>query len=597
MLEFLERSNLFIVPLDNKREWYRYHRLFAELLQSRLQRTRPDLVPVLHRRANAWFESVGLMTEAISHALSGQDYDGAIRLIAGNTQAMLKRGEATTLWRWLQQLPPDQVRADPYLSVAAAWASMFSGPIDDLEPTLQGAEQAIGHLTDDADSNRLELIAEVQAIRAIAAIERGDTAPTMIKFARQTLADLPPQNRFLYTALATSLALAYRANGDTNSAMELFTDAKSVAEQSDNIFSNLFIGYELAELSLEHGQLRRAAELHQGSLNLVRDRFDSGAEHIPLAGAAHIGLGKVQYEWDDLEPARYNMEEGIRISSQRGGIGFPRQGAVAMAFVCQALGDSEAANDWMRQAEEMARAAPRPQVLAQILLARVRLELVQGRLSAARLWLEESHLDNVTVPPYTDELAYLTLFRIHLAQADQAALKETLAVSMELLRRVEAERRRGREIEILILQALAHHVLVQPTRALDRLETSLKLAELENYVRCFIDEGLPMLELLQLAVSRGVRTTYTSRLLGAGKAARARLAAAGSAQPLVEPLTRRELEVLNLVAAGLSNKTIAETLYITVGTVKRHTRNIYGKLAVNSRTQAVVKARELDLIK
>jgi LuxR family maltose regulon positive regulatory protein len=596
VLEFLERSNLFIVPLDNKREWYRYHRLFAELLQSRLQRTRPDLVPVLHRRASAWHESVGSDTEAVNHALSGQDYKCAIRLIALNTREMLKRGEAATLWRWLRQLPPEEIRTDPHLSVASAWASMFTGPVDNLEPTLQGAEQAIGNLTDTADAGRRELLAEVKAIRAIATIEQGNTAPTMIRFARQTLDDLPKQNRFLYTALETSLALAYRANGDTNSAIELLTEAKSIAEQSDNIFSNLFIGYELAELSVEHGQLQRAAALHRQALSLVEDRFGSGAEHIPLAGAAHIGLGKLLYEWNDLEAARLKLEQGIHISSQRGGIGFPRQGAVAMAFLCQALGDGEAANNWMQQAEEMARSAPRPQVLAQVLLKKVRLNLAQGRLTAARRWLDETSLDVTDLPTYPDEPTFLTLIRSYLSLKDQQALRSTLPVLGELRQRVESQQRLGRAVEIATLQALVCQTLGQSERALEALEHGLSLAEPEAYTRCFVNEGPPMFDLLQLALAQKISPAYTSRLLAACKTEQVRLTSLGAAQPLVEPLTRRELEVLNLLAAGLTNQEIADTLTITVGTVKRHTINIYGKLDVNNRTQAVAKARELHLV-
>ncbi|MCP5086354.1 MAG: hypothetical protein GY952_06075 [Rhodobacteraceae bacterium] len=595
-LEYLDQANLFIVPLDNKREWYRYHRLFAELLQNRLQRTRPDLIPGLHRRAGDWYKGNGWVGEALNHALSASDYDRAAGLIAQNAQGMLKRGEATTLWRWLNKLPPEIVRTDPHLGVAAAWARLLTGPFEGFDAVLEATEQVVTRLPTEAATGRQGLLVEVQAIRAIASIEQGDTSPAVMQLAQQALADLPPDNHYLSSVLTTSLALAYHTKGDTGAAIQSFTTAKSSAEQSNNIFSILFAGYELAELQVEHGQLRLAESLHRQALSLVEDRFGPGARHIPLAGAAHIGLGKLLYEWHDLETARRHLEQGFEMTNQPGGIGFPREASVAMAFLHQALGDEQAAASWMQQAEDMARTAPRPQVMAQVLLYKVRLQLAQNQLTMAQRWARESGLDITQVPDYSAEMAYLTLVRMFLAQADQKPLAVAVDVTTQLLQRVEAQQRWGRAIEILNLQALAYQALGQVDRALTVLENALLVAEAEGYLRRFVDEGQPMADLLQLALARKISPGYTRRLLAACQAEQVRLTTQGKLQPLVEPLTERELEILNLIAAGLSNKAIADTLFITVGTVKRHSMNIYGKLGVNSRTQAVVKARALTLI-
>ncbi len=267
-----------------------------------------------------------------------------------------------------------------------------------------------------------------------------------------------------------------------------------------------------------------------------------------------------------------------------------------MAFLHQALGDEQTATSWMQQAENMARTAPRVQVIAQVSLYKVRLQLAQGQLITAQQWARESGPDISQVPDYSAEMAYLILVRIFLDQADPALLPPIIKVTTHLLKRAEAQHRWGRAIEILSLQALAYQAFGQTERALKSLENALSVAEPEGYIRRFVDEGQPIAALLQLATNRKFSPGYTSCLLAACKAEQVRLTTQSKAQPLVEPLTDRELEVLHLIAAGLSNKAIAETLFITIGTVKRHTMNIYGKLGVNSRTQATVKARELNLI-
>ena len=593
VLEYLDQANLFIVSLDNKRAWYRYHHLFAELLQNRLQRTQPDLIPLLHRRASDWYESNSWMAEAVNHALSAGDYDHATGLIAQNTRSMLKRGEATTLWGWLNKLPQETVRVNPHLSLASAWARLLMGPLEAFEPALRQAEQVIANLPAEAVAGQRALLAEVQAMRVIAAVEQGDTSPAIVQLARQALDDLPDDSHYLNSALTTSLALAYHAKGDTEAAIQTFTAAKSIAEQSDNVFSCLFTSYELAELYLEHGQLGRAEALHRQALSLVEDRFGLGTRHIPLAGAAHIGLGKLLYEWNDLEAARQHLEKGLELTNQQGGLGFPREASLALAFLHQALGDEQAAVAQMQQAEEMARTAPRPQVMEQVSLHKVRLQLAQGQVTAVQRWARDRDLDVRQVPDYSTEMAYLTLVRTYMAQGDQKSLSAIINVITQLVQRAEAQQRWGGVVEILILQALAYQTMGQIERALKALEGALSLAEAEGYMRRFIDEGQPMMDLLQAALNRKIIPGYSSRLLAACKADQVPQI---KSQPLVEPLTERELEVLHLIAAGLNNQAIADTLIITVGTVKRHTTNIYGKLGVNSRTQAAAKARELNLI-
>ena len=590
ILEYLDQANLFIVSLDNERRWYRYHHLFADLLQNRLQRTQPDLIPALHRRASAWYEGYGWIGEAISHAVSAEEYDRAASLIGQNRRDMLKRGQVLTLENWLNKLPSDIVQADPHLCVASAWVRLLAGPLEAFEPTLQQAEQTVSNSPARESPHRPALVAEVQAIRAIASVEQGDTSPEMMHPARQALDDLPADDSYLTGTLTTALALAYHANGDTEAAIRSFTTAKSIAEQSNDIFSILHAGYELATLQVEHGQLHQAEALHRQALTLVERHFGPEARHIPLAGAAHVGLGKLLYEWNDLQKARQHLQQGFDLSNQAGGMGIPRQASMALAWLCQALGDGQAATAWMQRAEEMAHTAPRAQVMKQVLLQKARLQLAQGQVTPARRWAQQSQVDISRLPDYSDEMGYLTLVRIALAQEDQALLTTAIKVTGQLLARAEAQQRWDRVLESLILQALSYQALSQTDQALQALQTALTVAEAEGYIRRFVDEGQRMIDLLETATIRNLSLAYVSRLLASGKSMPNR------PQPLVEPLTGRELEILNLIAAGLSNKEIAEALFIAVGTVKRHTMNIYGKLDVNSRTQAAVKGRQLRLI-
>ncbi len=321
--------------------------------------------------------------------------------------------------------------------MALAWARLLIGPFEGFDAVIEAAEQIVTNLPTVTATDRPGLLAEVQAIRAIASIEQGDTSPAVIQLAQQALDDLPSANRYLNSVLITSLALAYHTQGDTDAAVQYFTAARSIAEQSNNIFSILFTGYELAELHTEHGQLRQAEALHRQALSLIENRFGSGARHIPLAGAAHIGLGNLLYEWNDLETARQHLEQGFELTNQPGGIGFSRGASLAMAFLQQALGDEQAATSWMQQAEDMARTAPRPQVLAQVLLHKIRLQLGQGQLTAAQRWLRESGLDISQIPDYSTEMAYLTLLRTYLALGDQKPLPGAVDVLTQLLQQVE----------------------------------------------------------------------------------------------------------------------------------------------------------------
>jgi LuxR family maltose regulon positive regulatory protein len=359
---------------------------------------------------------------------------------------------------------------------------------------------------------------------------------------------------------------------------------------------------------IEHGQLRQAAATCRAALSLVERHAGRGDQTVPLAGAARIALAKVLYEWNELDEARAQLEAGIELTRQPGGLGIARHGVLALAFVAQAQGHLARARTLVEEAEQLARASPRRDALPRLWPAKVLLWLAQGNLSAARSWAEQSSYDPHQPPLYPDELTYGALARVYLAQPTLDTLRQAEELASSALAVAQAHGRAGHVIELLLLQALALHAQGNIKPALAALSRSLALAEPESYVRMFVDAGPRLVPLLRIARAEGIAPTYVTRLLDAFPNNKLLVTSDESQQPaslatrysplitLVEPLTPRELEVLGLLAAGLSNAEIADRLVITVGTTKRHVLHIYAKLEVRTRAQAIVKARELGLV-
>jgi LuxR family transcriptional regulator, maltose regulon positive regulatory protein len=602
MLEWLERANLFVILLDDERRWYRYHHLFAEALAHRLEQTQPESVAVLHSRASSWYEAQGMPDDAIRHALVAQDVARAMRLLDQHAQTAIMNGEVASLLRWLDAIPEAQVRASPRLCIAAGWAHFIAlnagGRLERIEPALQDAERAIAERSGWSSLEREQLLAEVHALRATIAIEQGDTTRGIV-LAEAALDGLPANNLFLRSSLSYSLGDAYRAGGDTAAAIKAFADARALGETSSSLVTALLGSFDLADVLIEHGQLRQAAATCRAALSLAERHVGRGDGAVPLAGTARIGLAKILYEWNALDEARTQLEVGIELTRQPGGLGIARHGVLVLAFVEHAQGHLERARALAEEAEQLARASPRPDALPRLWPARVRLWLAQGDLGAASEWAAQSRYDSHQLPLYPEELAYSALARVCLAQPTADTLRQAEALVSAALATAETHGRRGHIIELLLLQALALRAQGKAEPALAALSRSLSLAEPEGYVRTFVDAGPALVPLLRVARAQRIATTYVTRLLDAYAQEHhpdAVPVSAIHASTLAEPLTPRELEVLRLLVAGLSNAEIAEQLVITVGTTKRHVLHIYGKLDVRSRAQAIAKARALGLV-
>ncbi len=632
-LESLEHANLFLVPLDPERRWYRYHQLFAEFLRSRLAQTQPERVPDLHRRAASWCQERGHPAEAVGHALAAQDPELAWQLIARATPAMFEHNELMTLKTWLRALPGELVRGLPALAMAYAWTLLATGEGGEVEPILQAIEEHLGIAVDDAARDAAALsqaggavhvaLAEIAVVRANLAIGASDAARAFA-LSQQALALLAGREEMgLFNAAANligpatfDLGLAYEQMGDVEAASDAFSRAVARSREDGNAHILLLATSHLAQLQILHGRLRQARDLFEDALHAAAA---AGRPPSPLAGVVHTALGDLLREWDDLAGAIQHLEAGIALAHQWANLEALASGLISVARVKQAQGDTDSALEALAElAAAAARAGSQAAWVPPLVEAcRVRLWLVQGRVERAARWQEEHGLRPQDPVSYRCEPEQIMLARLLLAQgkADQAA-----DLLSRLLAAAEAGGRLGRAIEIRILLALACRARGDNQQALDELGRALLAAEPEGYVRTFVDEGEPVKALLlelkeqkELGELTGEERSrvlaYTDHLLKALAghaclpASAARLLPSVPSVPpvpsvpsLSEPLSPRELEVLGLLAAGLSNQEIAERLVVSLNTVKTHVKNIYAKLDAGSRTRAIARARELGLL-
>ncbi len=600
MLGRLEGSNLFTVPLDHRRRWYRYHPLFAELLHGHLRKMQPQVVPELHRRACEWYEGQSLAAEAIHHALAARDLAKAVHLIERNGGAAIRGGEFITLLHWLDALPDGVVRAHPRLAVDYAWVLFVTGQAGSIGPYLEDAERALAHDTvarpsSDGEQKVASLQDEIAALW-ILSVRHNEDLDRAIEVSRQALAKLE-HNPFVCGLVCLNLGIALRRNGNMTDAAQAFSEAVRLCESARNTMAAMTAIYNLTRLYGLLGELHRAAAICQQVLDSARRPAGSALRCSPGLGLAYLGLADVEYEWNELEGAEQHVREAITLGEPGGYLGVLMNGYTLLARIRQASGDAQGANAAMCTLDRL--------VLQRDVLQATRDELAtyhawfmlrQGNVRGTAHWAQTVQPDPQEKLDTLREFQWITLVRILLAQGRSA---EAAPLLTRLLHTAEAEGRSGKAIEILALQALALQAAGDRAGAFAALDRALTLAEPEGYVRTFVDEGPPMAALLSQileaqrkgrhALSQGMAGHYASRLLTAFREPAA-------VSPLVEPLTPRELEVLRLIAYGLKNQEIADRLVISVATVKRHITNIYGKLGVGRRVQAVARAQELGLL-
>ncbi len=581
MLEQIEAANLFAVPLDDEREWYRYHHLFVELLRARLQETQPDRIPELHRRAAAWYEQGQFSSEAVHHALATQDSVLAAGVIERAIMqiATWSRANIAMIQRWLNALPDEAVRPRPWLRLFIARILYVSGQPELASQTLQALEAWLQDHPSDPDAARILGLAVVDRASYAVVLGNVQQAKALVS---QTLAHVPKDDPIARFRTPAILGMAHFRAGEVSEAHRAFSQASEIALAAGLSFAAVPFLCNLAEIEIAQGQLRQAKRTcdQAGQLAVV--------DGVPASVAGFVGLetSKILYEWNDLHAAERHLLEGLELLSQSGISESFGSGHTVLARLKQALGDHEGAREAARQAVQIAQRDNIPRLVVLTSAYQARVWLAQGRLDLAARWAHDYR--QVGETEYLREFEDLTLARVLLAEGQCA---EALALLDARLAPAQSAGRTGAVIEILALRALA---LPAPDQALDALQQALRLAGPEGYVRLFVDAGEPMRALLKEAAARGVAPQYVSRLLAAFGPSEE--VGGRAPQPLVEPLTERELEVLHLLAEDLSNREVGQRLFISLPTVKSHTRNIYGKLGVSGRKEAVAHARALGIL-
>jgi ATP/maltotriose-dependent transcriptional regulator MalT len=614
LLERVERANLFLLPLDEVRGWWRYHQLFADLLRARLRQERPERVPQLHRSAAAWYEQHGLADDAVRHALAAGDAAWAARLVERHIDGLLLRSEGATLQRWLAALPPELVGSRPRLLLTQAVLALVSGRVEAVEGPLDAAERALAGTAGAADEpyepsvgRAASLVANVPATiavgRAFLAELRGD-ADREITFARQALAELDEGEWMLDAYTRLHLAVAEWLGGRLPEAERALASSLAGWRAAGERFLTALSCHYLGQVQRAQGRLGAALGTYQQALEVAAA---AGRPALPATGIAYVGLAEVAYQRGELDTAVRHVTDGIGLCRQLGYRQPLATGLASLAWIRQAGGNPAGALGAIGEAERVAPGPGVASLLNPVSAQRARLLLAQGDVAAAVQWAKERGLSAGQAVSYPREWEYLVLARVLVAQGrpDQA-----LGVLEQLHAAAAAQGRSGSVIEIQALQALARWEGGDQAGALAALEEALALAWPEGYVRVFVDEGAPMAVLLGglVAAQRsggtavGIPLSYLRRLLQAfGQGAvpvgpqgrRGMVVMPG----LVEPLSDRELEVLRLVAAGRPNREIAEELVVVLDTVKKHVGRVLDKLGAANRTQAVARARELGLLR
>ncbi|MEZ4863461.1 MAG: LuxR C-terminal-related transcriptional regulator [Caldilineaceae bacterium] len=615
MLAALARDNLFVVPLDDQRQWYRYHHLFADVLQARLLEEQPTQVATLHQRASRWYEQHDLRTAAIRHALAAEDFVQVANLVE-LTWPEIHRSmfRSPNLLAWLAAIPEELIRARPMLSVGYAWELLNGGEFEGAEVWLRAAERWLDGSSTQAQSAAFahEMVvmdqeefrffpAEVASARAYLAQARGDV-PGTVTHALQALNLIPKDDYIRRGPAASLLGLAYWTTGKLEAAYQALAEGMDCFRRAGNILFSISGTFGMADIRIAQGRLRAAIGTYEQALQLVEKAGDPR-----LLGTAdlHLGLSELYREQGKRNAAADQLRQSEDLGEQAGQPVYQYHHCLVEARRAQEQGDLDGALRLLDEAEDRFFQVHIPDFQpAAARKARVRID--QGQLTAALTWVRERGLSVDDELSYLREFEHITLARVLIAHYQHEQHEESIHDAMRLLARLlvaaEVGERFGSVIEILLLQALADAAQDDLTAALVPLERALTLAEPEGYVRTFVDEGPAMAKLLEAAAKAGITPVYVSQLRAAfaevahpGQQDTSAPSAAPASQPLIEPLSERELDVLRLLNTELSGPEIARKLMVSLNTMRTHTKNIYSKLGVNNRRAAVRRAEELDL--
>jgi LuxR family maltose regulon positive regulatory protein len=602
----LDQANLFLIPLDEVRHWFRYHYIFADFLKQRLYEKNKKKLPKLHRQASRWYETHGQIDEAIEHALSSGDLERVAYLVEKIAASLIIRKEFNKLMRWINLLPDGMRQNHPLLCVYNAWALLFTEQMEEVEPMLKIAE-ASQHMV-----SQIPISAYVTTIRAFQTTRMWDMSKAILlakKALKQMSSASLDQSTLIHQGGATlNLADNYRICCDLTKARQFYTESIALNQKADNIFALLGAFWSLGDIAKTQGQLRRAVEIYKRGLQaaakwLTQNEYESAP--FLVTDDLHLRLGAVLYQLNDLTGSATHIQRAIELFELEEN--WDRLLSYKMmAYLHQATGEYKAALDMLVKSSEIYEILnfhklypyQDPMLIdLHIILSRA-VPGMEYLLQEVEDWIKTCHLKPDDIFDYAHEYEYRHLSRglVALGRAGEA-----IPLLDRLVEASKAGERNGDTIEYLTIQAMAHFSLGDTASALNAFSQSLTMAEPEGYIRIFVDEGQPMMSLLKEAKARGVSSGYVDQLIAAfplgtkGSRTSSRFIINSSSQ-FVEPLSGREVEVLRLLAAGLKYDEIGDQLFISLNTVRTHVKNIYSKFNVSSRTEALIYARELNLV-
>ena len=592
MLEKVERDNLLIVPLDARRQWYRYHHLFADVLQERLRAEHPELLAPLHRRASDWYESAGNPSEAIKHALAAEDYGHAADLVEWAIPALRRDRDEATMRTWFEALPPELFASRPVLSVGYVGALLACGELDGVEELLQSAEHWIGGDRDQTEDDVVVAnTAELRRLPSAVALYRSAQAlmtgkdQHAIAYAGQAFELAGADDHLERGGAAGLLALTHWSRGDLDDAYDNWAIARDNLELAGHSSDVAGCSISMADIRSTQGRLGDALQIYQRGLRIATEGGSSRRGTADM----HVGIGEILRERNDLAGARDHLKLAKELGDRNGLPQNLYRSRLLEARLREAEGNLEGAVDPLAEAKQVYFTDFSPDVRP-VSAVEARLLVRAGRLSDARRWADASGLSLSDEPTYLREFGHVTLARVLIAEG--ASLAEVDHFLERLLTSAEEGGRTANVIEILIVLALTRHAADDTETAVASLAYALVLAEPEGFTRIFLDEGDRITPLLRLVAAQANAPAHAANILAKLVGPRRDV----GAQRLVDPLTDREREVLQLLSTDMTGPDIARELYISLNTMRTHTKSIYTKLGVGNRRAAMRRAAELDLL-